>query len=198
VAMLGYDNQLRIGELAVALGSPFGLNQTVTAGIVSAVSRPVNGVPMVQTDAAINPGNSGGPLLDGNARVIGINDVIFTEGGGSDGIGFAVAIDLAIVVAEQLSAGLDVELSSLGASTIVASTGESGAIIRDITRGSPAETAGLEVGDRVVAIDGDPIDNPSQLFSSILTHRPGIEVTIDFVRDGTQRQVEVTLVGIQP
>ncbi len=198
VAMLGYDDQLQIGELAVALGSPFGFDQTVTAGIVSAVSRPVNGIPMVQTDAAINPGNSGGPLLDGNGRVIGINDVIFTEGGGSDGIGFAVAIDLAIVVAEQLVAGNDVELSSLGASTIVATSGEGGAIIREVAPGSPADTAGLEVGDRIVAIDGDPIENPARLFSSIITHRPDTEISLGFFREGTRLQTAATLAGIQP
>ena len=197
VAILGYNDQLQIGELAVALGSPFGLDQTVTAGIVSAVSRPVNGIPMVQTDAAINPGNSGGPLLDGGGNVIGINDVIFTQGGGSDGIGFAVAIDLAIVVAEQITAGLDVELSSLGAATIVATSGEGGAIVRDIGAGSPAEAAGLEVGDRIVAIDGASIDNPAQLFSSIVTHRPETVVTVDFVRGDTQVQTTATLAGIQ-
>lgn len=198
VAMLGYGDQLEIGELAVALGSPFGFDQTVTAGIVSAVGRPVNGIPMVQTDAAINPGNSGGPLLDGNAHVIGINDIIFTQGGGSDGIGFAVSIELAIVVAEQITAGRDVELSSLGVAAISSPSGEIGAIIQAIADGSPARTAGLAVGDRIVGIAEDPVDNPSQLFSSILTHRPNTTVTVDFVRDSVNQRVEVVLAGIQP
>ena len=196
VAVLGYNDQLQVGELAVALGSPFGLDQTVTAGIVSAVSRTINGVPMVQTDAAINPGNSGGPLLDANARVIGINDVIFTQGGGSDGIGFAVSIDIAIVVAGQLVAGGDVQLSGLGVSTIASTTGQGGAIVREIVSGSPAETAGLEIGDRIIAIDAEPINNPMQLFAAVVTRRPNTAVTIDFVRNDTQQQVEATLAGI--
>ena len=196
VAVLGYNDQLQVGELAVALGSPFGLDQTVTAGIVSAVSRTINGVPMVQTDAAINPGNSGGPLLNANAHVIGINDVIFTQGGGSDGIGFAVSIDIAIVVADQLVAGGDVQLSGLGVSTIASTTGQGGAIIREIVSGSPAETAGLEIGDRIIAIDAEPINNPMQLFAAVVTRRPNTAVTIDFVRNDTQHQLEATLAGI--
>ncbi|MEE9206058.1 MAG: trypsin-like peptidase domain-containing protein, partial [Acidimicrobiia bacterium] len=100
-AILGYGTAARVGETAIALGSPFGLEQTVTAGIVSANGRNINGVPMVQTDAAINPGNSGGPLVNGAGHVIGINDLIFSQGGGNDGVGFAIAIDMAIVVAEQ-------------------------------------------------------------------------------------------------
>lgn len=196
-AVLGYNDQLQVGELAVALGSPFGLDQTVTAGIVSAVSRMVNGVPMVQTDAAINPGNSGGPLLDINAHVIGINDVIFTQGGGSDGIGFAVSIDIAIVVADQLVAGRDVQLSGLGLSTIASTTGEGGAIVREVLPGSPAEAAGLEIGDRIVAIDSEPINNPMQLFAAVVTRRPGTAITVDFVRNDSQQQIEAELVGIE-
>jgi S1-C subfamily serine protease len=188
-AVLGYNDQLQVGELAVALGSPFGLDQTVTAGIVSAVSRPVNGIPMVQTDAAINPGNSGGPLLDGDGRVIGINDVIFTQGGGSDGIGFAVSIDIAIVVADQLVAGDNVQLSGLGVSTIASTTGDSGAIVRQLASGSPAEVAGLEIGDRIIAMDGEPIRNPMQLFAAVVTRRPGTDVTIDLMRGARQLQL---------
>ena len=151
---------------------------------------------MVQTDAAINPGNSGGPLLDGKAHVIGINDVIRTEGGGSDGIGFAVSIDIAIVVADQLVAGNDVELSSLGASTIAATTGEGGAIVREILPGSPAQAVGLEIGDRIISVDAQPINSPMQLFAEVVTRRPNTPVTIDYIRNGTQRQAQATLVGI--
>ncbi len=197
VAVLGYGSPIRVGELAVALGSPFGFDQTVTAGIVSAVNRTVNGVPMVQTDAAINPGNSGGPLVDGSGRVIGINDVIFTRGGGNDGIGFAISIDVAIVVADQLTAGDDVQLAVLGVNTIPSTTGEGGAIIREVLDGSPAAHAGLEVGDRIVAVDDEPITEPTTLFAAVVTRRAGTEVTVTYVRDGERRSADVVLVGIE-
>jgi S1-C subfamily serine protease len=197
VAMLGYGAEARVGETAVALGSPFGFDQTVTAGIVSAVGRTVRGVPMVQTDAAINPGNSGGPLVNGAGQVIGINDVIFSEGGGSDGIGFAISIDMAIVVAEQLVAGNRVELAGLGAATIPDTSGVGGAIVREIVSGSPAEAAGLAVGDRIVTLDGDPVRDPGDLFAAIVSHRPGSRITLGIVRDGVTADIDATLVGIE-
>ncbi len=197
VAELDYGGTHRVGELAVALGSPFGLDQTVTAGILSSIDRTVNGVPMVQTDAAINPGNSGGPLLDGNGRVIGINDVIFSFGGGNDGIGFAIAIDVAIVVADQIVAGDDVRLSVLGVSSIPSTTGEGGAIVRQILAGSPVDDAGLEVGDRIVTIDGEPVTDPSKLFASVVTRRPGSEVELEFIRGGQLMTARAVLVGIE-
>ena len=197
VAMLGYGTPTRVGETAVALGSPFGFDQTVTAGIVSATGRNVNGVPMVQTDAAINPGNSGGPLVNGSGQVIGINDVIFTEGGGNDGVGFAISIEVAIVVADQLVAGGDVELAALGTATIPDTSGRGGAIVREILPGSPAESSGLEVGDRIIAVDGSSILDPADLFAAVVSNRPDTEVTVEFVRSGFARQVIVTLVGIE-
>ena len=197
VAELDYGGTHRVGELAVALGSPFGFDQTVTAGILSSIDRTVNGVPMLQTDAAINPGNSGGPLLDGNGRVIGINDVIFSRGGGNDGIGFAIAIDVAIVVADQIVAGDDVRLSVLGVSSIPSTTGEGGAIVRQVFEGSPADDAGLEVGDRIVTLDGEPVTDPSKLFASVVTRRPGSEVELEFVRGGQLMTVRAVLVGIE-
>lgn len=197
VAMLGYGTTSQVGETAVALGSPFGFDQTVTAGIVSATGRNVNGVPMVQTDAAINPGNSGGPLVNGSGQVIGINDVIFTEGGGNDGIGFAISIEVAIVVADQLVAGGGVELAALGTATIPDTTGQGGAIVREIVPGSPAESSGLEVGDRIVAVDGTAVLDPADLFAAVVSNRPGTEVTVEFVRGSDSRQVIVPLAGIE-
>ncbi|MFQ5554512.1 MAG: S1C family serine protease [Acidimicrobiia bacterium] len=197
VASLGYGSPVRVGELAVALGSPFGFDQTVTAGIVSAVNRTVNGVPMLQTDAAINPGNSGGPLVDSTGRVIGINDVIFTRGGGNEGIGFAIAIDVAIVVADQLAVGGDVQLAVLGVNTIASMTGAGGAIVQQVFPGSPAEAAGLEIGDRIVAVNGEAVQEPTKLFAAIVTNRPGSVVTVDFVRGDTTRSATVTLAGIE-
>jgi S1-C subfamily serine protease len=196
-AVLGYGTSAQVGETAVAVGSPFGFDQTVTAGIVSAVGRNVNGVPMVQTDAAINPGNSGGPLVNSSGHVIGINDVIFTEGGGSDGIGFAIAIDVAIVVADQLVAGTDVELAALGTATIPDTTGNGGAIVGELVPGFPAEAAGLIVGDRIVAVDGARIVDPADLFAAIVMNRPGATVVIEFVRDGQAQTLEVVLTGIE-
>jgi S1-C subfamily serine protease len=196
-ATLAYGANVRVGDTALALGSPFGLDQTVTAGIVSAVGRNVRGVPMVQTDAAINPGNSGGPLINRAGEVIGVNDVIFSEGGGSDGIGFAIAIDLAIVVAEQLTAGVDVELATLGAAAIPNSSGTGGAIVREIVPGSPAETAGLEIGDRIVELDGKPVHDPGDLFAAVVSHRPGSVVVVELLRDGEELQLTVSLAGLK-
>ncbi len=196
-AVLGYGTAARVGETAIALGSPFGLEQTVTAGIVSANGRNINGVPMVQTDAAINPGNSGGPLVNGAGHVIGINDLIFSQGGGNDGIGFAIAIDMAIVVAEQLLAGNEVQLAALGVATIPNTTGEGGAIVREVVSGSAADAAGLQVGDRIVTVAGSPVFDPGELFSEIVTHRPGDLVEVEFWRDGKPQQVMVELDGIE-
>jgi serine protease Do len=198
VALLGYGTAAEVGEIAIALGSPFGLNQTVTAGIISATGRNINGVPMVQTDAAINPGNSGGPLINAAGKVIGINDIIFTEGGGNDGIGFAVAIDVAIVVADQIAAGDDVQLASLGVATIPDTSGDGGAIVREVRASSAADEADLRVGDRIVAIDGKSILDPGQLFAAVVTHRPGASAEIEFTRAGRLMAVDVTLGGISP
>jgi S1-C subfamily serine protease len=196
-AVLGYGTATRVGEIAIAVGSPFGLDQTVTAGIISATGRNIDGIPMIQTDAAINPGNSGGPLVDGSGHVIGINDVIFTEGGGSDGIGFAIAIDVGIVVADQLVAGVDVELAALGATTVADTTGNGGAIVREIVPGSPAALAGLEVGDRIISLDSAPVLDPGDLFAAVITRRPDSRVDIEFTRDGQSRQVQTTLIGVE-
>ena len=152
---------------------------------------------MVQTDAAINPGNSGGPLVNGSGQVIGVNDVFFTEGGGNDGIGFAISIEVAIVVADQLVGGSDVELAALGTATIPDTTGRGGAIVREIVPGSPAESSGLEVGDRIVAVDGVSILDPADLFAAVVSNRPGTEVTVELVRAGAVQQVLVPLAGIE-
>jgi len=193
VAELATDEQPLVGQLAVAVGSPFGFEQTVTAGIVSAVDRVVNEVTMVQTDAAINPGNSGGPLVDADGRVLGVNDVIFTRSGDSAGVGFAIQIDLARIIADQLVAGDDVRLALLGVSTTVAPAGEAGAQVAEVVPGSAADDAGIEVGDRIVAIDGEAVTDSGRLRAQVIRRSPGEDVTLTVVRDGEERDVAVTL-----
>ncbi len=193
VAELGVGVDVRVGQLAVALGSPFGLDQTVTAGIVSAVDRAIGAASMVQTDAAINPGNSGGPLVDSQGRVIGINDQIFSQGGGNDGVGFAVSIDLAVLVADQIVAGEQVQLAFLGVSTNEGPSAEPGALVQEVVAGSAAEAAGVVVGDLIVAVDGRPVQDIGDLRVRIINTRPGTTVTLDVIRGGELTKLEATL-----
>ena len=206
VAALGDSDALQPGQVVVGIGSPFGLDQTVTSGIVSAVNRPAatqSGiVNMVQTDTAINPGNSGGPLVDIEGRVIGINDQIFSQGGGNDGIGLAIPIDLAVRVADTLVAGQDVEFGFLGVGAAqqasTATTGlESGAVVASVEAGSAAAVAGLTDGDRVLAIDGEPIASFEELAGIVSGEAPDTTVTLLVERAGEQRELEVVLGGAQ-
>jgi len=192
-AELATGQQPLVGQLAVAVGSPFGFDQTVTSGIVSAVDRVVNEVSMVQTDAAINPGNSGGPLVDAEGRVLGLNDVIFSQSGSSAGVGFAIQIDLARIVADQLVDGDEVRLALLGVSTTAVPSGEAGAQVAEVVPGSAADDAGIEVGDRVVALDDEPITDSGRLRAQVIRRAPGEPVTLTVVRDGDERELEVTL-----
>ncbi len=193
VAALAVGEDIRVGQLAIALGSPFGLDQTVTSGIVSAVDRILDGnVSFVQTDAAINPGNSGGPLVDARGRVIGINDQIFTQGGGNDGVGFAISIDVAKIVADQIVAGEPVQLAFLGVSTENA-VGTGGVLIDNVVDGSAAAAAGIEVGDTIVAVDGRPVGDIGDLRVRIITTPPGTDVEIDILRNGQPLTVSATL-----
>ena len=194
VAELAIGEEIRVGQLAVALGSPFGLEQTVTAGIVSAVDRNVSMVSMIQTDAAINPGNSGGPLVDRNGRVIGINDQIFTSSGGNDGIGFAISIDLAVIVADQIVAGQDVSTSLLGISTVPnADLRDPGVVVDEVSSGSAADLAGIEVGDVIVSFDGESVADIAQLQVKVINTPPGTSVEILLLRDGEPLTISATL-----
>ena len=193
VATLATDTAPVVGQLAVAVGSPFGFDQTVTSGIVSAVDRVVNDVAMVQTDAAINPGNSGGPLVDGQGHVIGLSDVIFTQSGGSEGVGFAIEIDLAHLVADQIVAGHPVQLALLGVSTTAPADGSRGAQVAEVVSGSAADDAGFQVGDLIVSVDGSEVADGSKLRAEIIRRAPGTAVTIGIQRDGKPMDVQVTL-----
>jgi putative serine protease PepD len=197
IAPLALNVDVQVGQLAVAIGSPFGLDQTVTSGIISAIGRtvetPGGAIPMIQTDAPINPGNSGGALADRRGRIIGINDSIATEGGGNVGVGFAIPIDTAKAVADQIVSGDQVESGFLGVSTTEVRSGDGGAAVVNVSEGSPAAEAGFEKGDVITAIDGDRVSTVNDLVATIRSHAPGEEVTLTFERDGEEQEVTVTL-----
>ncbi|MBV9951113.1 MAG: trypsin-like peptidase domain-containing protein [Acidimicrobiia bacterium] len=199
VAQLAVGEDVQVGQMAVAIGSPFGLDQTVTSGIVSAVDRtvetPGGAIPMLQTDAPINPGNSGGALADRRGRVIGINDSIASESGGNQGVGFAVPIDTAVSVAQKLVKGETIKTGYLGVTPADASQtgGAEGALIVQVDPASPARHAGLERGDLVTSVDGKPVTSSTDLIAAIRSRAPGAAVTLTYQRDGASHQVHVTL-----
>ena len=208
---LGASSKLRVGETVVAIGSPLGLSSTVTAGIVSALQRPVTtGDPdsqasyinAVQTDAAINPGNSGGPLVNLLGQVVGVNSAIATTGGGfgsseagNIGVGFAIPVEQVRITADQILRTGEAQYPVIGAQVRTGSDDGSGAEIQKVNAGSPAEAGGLEEGDVVIAVDGARVTDGISLIVSIRTHQPGeqIEFTVD--RDCQQRTVTVELDG---
>jgi putative serine protease PepD len=200
VARLAADAP-KVGEMAIGIGSPFGLQETVTAGIVSAVDRPVAGedggttTNMIQTDAPINPGNSGGPLADLQGRVIGINDQIESESGSSSGVGFAIPIDTAKAVADKLVAGQPVTFAFLGVQTQDSGQGVvgNGALIVSVESGSPAEKAGLQQGDVITKVDGTTIDDATTLSARIRQSTPGTVLHLSVERNNAAVTVTVTL-----
>jgi S1-C subfamily serine protease len=199
---LGASEDLRPGDPAIAIGSPFGLQGTVTSGIVSALERTIeapNGFSIsgaIQTDAAINPGNSGGPLLDEQGRVIGVNAQIRTGGGGANsGVGFAVPVDEIKRSLPALKRGEEPKRAYLGVSSAQAPDG--GAAIGAVVPGSPAARAGLREGDRIVEIAGQPVRDPDDVSAVVNARRPGDEVRVAVERDGERRTLTVTL-GNQP
>jgi putative serine protease PepD len=198
-ASLALNDALQVGQTAVAIGSPFGLEQTVTSGIVSAVDRAMqttNGaIDMVQTDAPINPGNSGGPLADLQGRVIGINDQIESASGSSSGVGFAIPIDTAKAVADKIVAGQPVTFAFLGVQTQASGQGVvgNGALIVSVESGSPAEKGGIRQGDIVTKIGGTAIDSPTSLSATIRNASPGDVLKVTVERNGSSRSLTVTL-----
>ncbi len=214
-ASIGKSANLDVGEQVVAIGSPFGLESTVTSGIVSALDRPVDvgsdgegnstTYPAIQTDAAINPGNSGGPLVDMDGNVIGINSSIRTastgvvqEESGSIGLGFAIPIDSVLPIVEQLAAGETPTHARLGitVSDVADSTGAEvveGAQIKEITDGSAAGSAGLGAGDVITKVDDRLISSADGLVATIRSYRPGDEVKVTYVRDGESATTTLTL-----
>jgi len=195
-APLAIGRPVQVGQLAVAIGSPFGLNETVTAGIVSATDRVLqDGREVIQTDAPINPGNSGGLLADRQGRVIGINDAI-RPGDNSDGnvgIGFAVPIDLAARSAAAIVQGKQVQTGYLGVSMGDSPSGQDGAVVQDVASGSPAAKAGLQVGDLVTAIDGKSVQSSAEMVAAIRDHKPGDKVSLTVNRGGNQTTISASL-----
>jgi len=195
---LADSEEVRVGDTVVAVGNPFGLDRTATEGIVSGIGREIqapNGFQIdevIQTDAAINPGNSGGPLVDVRGRVIGVNSQIATAGaGGNVGVGFAVPSSTVREVIPRLAAGRSIERAWIGVST----SGErDGAAIESVTAGGPAARAGLRPGtDVIVGLGGDPVRSPEDLADAIAERSSGERVTVEVLRDGERRQVQVTL-----
>ncbi len=202
---LGDSDEVVVGDPVVAVGSPLGLDGTVTSGIVSAVDRPVTAggqgevsfINAIQTDAAINPGNSGGPLLDAAGRVVGVNSSIasltsFAGQAGSIGLGFAIPINQARVTAEQIIAEGEASYPIIGATLDQQSTGQ-GVAIDSVVDGGPADRAGLAPGDRIVALDGVPVRGPDELIVAIRAQQPGDTVELTYERDGTEESVSVEL-----
>ncbi len=204
VAELALDQTLVVGQSAIAIGSPFELTRTVTAGIVSSLNRPLPNADgtftaMIQTDAPINPGNSGGPLADRNGRVIGINTAIRTDGvdNTNAGVGFAVPIDTAFRVAERILNGESLEPGFLGVGAGQTAIGEVGVVIDDITPGSGAESAGLRSGDRVLTVEGAPVTDFFELAGLITNYFPGDEITLEVAR-GDETETLIAVLGERP
>lgn len=197
VAQLALDEELEVGQLAVALGSPWGLDQTVTSGVISAVNRPIwdfdSPQVLIQTDASINPGNSGGALADREGRVIGVNIEIFTTTGANSGVGFAVPITNAYGFASNIVAGTPIEAAYLGVTGDNATGSQSGALIAEVTQGSAAAQGGLEVGDIVTAVDALTVFSIDELAARVRSYLPGDEVVLDVIRDGGTITLRVTL-----
>jgi len=201
---IGDPNRLRVGEWVIAIGSPFGLESTVTAGIVSAKARETGEfLPFIQTDVAVNPGNSGGPLINMRGEVVGINSQIFTTSGAFAGISFAIPIDEAIRVQEQLRAsgrvirgriGVTIGAVSREVAEAIGLAKAQGALVTNIDPDGPAAKAGVEAGDVVLRFDGRAIESQSDLPRIVGGTRPGAKVTMNVWRKGAQRDLQVTVV----
>ncbi len=209
VIAFGDSDQLAVGAPVMAIGNPFGLDQTVTTGIVSAKERFIGAGPyddFIQTDASINPGNSGGPLVDAQGALVGINTAIFSQSGGWQGIGFATPVNLAKDVLAQLRARGKVVRGFLGVGVMpvapdvakAAGLGQPhGALVAEVVEGSPAARAGLKQGDVIVAFEGRPVRTPRDLTRAVAATPPGTKVALEIAgRDG-RRTVSATLIELE-
>ena len=203
-AVFAPTSEVRVGQLAVAIGGPFGLDQSVTSGVVSAINRvllkggsdPENPSPveMIQTDAPINLGNSGGALADRFGRVIGINTQIRTAGtAGNVGVGFAIPSDTIVLIARRIVNGESLDVGFLGIQGETPTDGSPGALVTSVVDGSPADDSGLKAGDLIIAVNGKEISSMADLAAEIKLFRPGEAVDILLLRDGTRLTVRAIL-----
>ncbi|MDQ0069433.1 serine protease Do [Variovorax boronicumulans] len=205
---VGDISKLRVGEWVMAIGSPFGLENTVTAGIVSAKQRDTGEyLPFIQTDVAINPGNSGGPLINMRGEVVGINSQIYSRSGGFMGISFSIPIDEAIRVSEQLRTsgrvsrgriGVQIDQVTKDVAEAIGLSKAQGALVRGVEAGSPGEKAGVEPGDVITKFDGKAIEKPSDLPRLVGNTKPGTKSTLTVFRRGNSRDLSVTIAEIEP
>jgi serine protease Do len=204
VVPLGNTRNLQVGEWVLAIGSPFGLESTVTAGVVSAKGRTIdnNGVQFIQTDVAVNPGNSGGPLFNTRGEVVGINSQIFSQTGGYQGLSFAIPIDVAVRIKDQIvatgkvhHAKLGVGLQDVGQSFADAFKLDSpdGALVSNVERGGAADKAGLKSGDVIRKVNGQPIVSGGDLSAMVSVAKPGDKLALEVWRDGKVVQLNATL-----
>jgi putative serine protease PepD len=199
---LGSSSGLKVGQPAIAIGSPFRLEGTLTTGVISALGRSIDAPNsfsidgVVQTDAAINPGNSGGPLLDASGRVVGINAQIATATQSNSGVGFAIPIDTAKQVLKQLKSGQEIKRAYLGIQTSDALTG-SWAVVEGVVPGGPADAAGLQVGDHVLSVGEHRVAQSADVATAVARLAPGRDVKLGVRRGGGERTVTVKL-GTRP
>ena len=207
---LGHSNKIQIGDVALAIGNPFGVGQTVTMGIISATGRNQLGLntyeDFIQTDAAINPGNSGGALVDALGNLIGINTAIFSKSGGSQGIGFAIPSKLALEVMNAIIEhgrvirgwlGIEVQPLTPELAESFGLEGRPGIVVAAIYRNSPAERANLQPGDIILSIDGQPASDGRKSMNLVAQAKPGEEVSIAIVRNGQALELR-TEIGLRP
>jgi Do/DeqQ family serine protease len=202
---MGDSDRLQVGDFVLAVGNPFGLGQTVTSGIISALGRSpgIEGYEdFIQTDASINPGNSGGPLVDLQGRIVGINTAIVAPSGGNVGIGFAVPINMARQVMDQLISGGEIKRGRIGVAIqdltpdiaqALGTTYTQGAVIARVEQSSPAERAGLRTNDLVIAVNGAPIHNGAELRNRVGLSKIGDAVDLTIVRGTSERTVAVRI-----
>ena len=205
---VGDVNRLKVGEWVMAIGSPFGLKNTVTAGIVSAKQRDTGEyLPFIQTDVAINPGNSGGPLINMRGEVVGINSQIYSRSGGFMGISFAIPMDEAIRVSDQLRTsgrvsrgriGVQIDQVTKDVAESIGMAKPAGALVRGVETGSPADKAGIEAGDIIIRFDGKPIERHSDLPRLVGSIKPGSKSNLTVFRRGNSKELTITIGELEP
>ena len=208
VVKIGDVSRLKVGEWVMAIGSPFGLDNSVTAGIVSAKQRDTGDyLPFIQTDVAINPGNSGGPLINMRGEVVGINSQIYSRSGGFMGISFSIPIDEAIRVSDQLRTmgrvqrgriGVQIDQVSKDVAESLGLAKAQGALVRSVEAGSPAEKAGVEAGDIITRFEGKPIEKSADLPRMVGSVKPGSKATLTVWRRGSSKELQVIVGEVEP